>query len=320
MGDPAISPESARLPNTADADSPLRVVVGWDMAGSEAVDFASWLGRSLPVCVKVVSSARLPRIQALTSSAKSRKKRLKEIDTAFRKRVTKELDGQLPRGQWADAVTELVDSKDTLQALYGTASDFGADLIVMGSRAKTPKGRFRPSSIADEMLYSSPVPLGLAPRGVKLSKKGLTRVTYAIVQTDDPAEPNFSGLDYATALACTLELPLRIIAFSPTRYDDHEPHWYEETLGMLDHARDRAWAYATEISPVRIEHFDVTSSISTGKSWKRSIDSVKWKKGDLMCLGSQPAPQLRSVFVGTREGEFIRYATVPVIICPEADK
>ena len=37
-----------------------------------------------------------------------------------------------------------------------------------------------------------------------------------------------------------------------------------------------------------------------------------------MCLGSQPTQQLTSVFVGTREGEFIRYASVPVIVCPRA--
>ena len=37
-----------------------------------------------------------------------------------------------------------------------------------------------------------------------------------------------------------------------------------------------------------------------------------------MCLGSQPTQQLTSVFVGTREGEFIRYAPVPVIVCPHA--
>ena len=64
--------------------------------------------------------------------------------------------------------------------------------------------------------------------------------------------------------------------------------------------------------------FDVTSSISAAKSWKRSIDSVKWKKGDIMFLGTQPAPQFTSVFVGTLEGEFIRYASVPVVVCPRA--
>ena len=180
------------------------------------------------------------------------------------------------------------------------------------------RDRFRPSSVADEMMRSCPVPLGLAPRGVKLSKKGLTRVTYAIVLGDDPAAPDFSGLDYATATACKLGLPLRIIAFSPTAYEKHTSTWNEQTLGMLDHARDHAWELAATFAPEVCDTFDVTSSISAAKSWKRSIDSVKWKKGDIMFLGTQPAPQFTSVFVGTLEGEFIRYASVPVVVCPRA--
>ena len=58
------------------------------------------------------------------------------------------------------------------------------------------------------------------------------------------------------------------------------------------------------------------SFVASGKGWKRSIDSVKWKKGDVMCIGSQPSDNLKRVFVGTREGEFIRFAPVPVIIYP----
>jgi len=47
---------------------------------------------------------------------------------------------------------------------------------------------------------------------------------------------------------------------------------------------------------------------------------VKWKKGDIMFLGTHPSPQFTSVFVGTLEGEFIRYASVPVVVCPHSPK
>ena len=292
--------------------------MGWDVTNTEAVEFAGWLGRSLPVRVQVTSNARSPWSKSLANAAKGRKKRMKEAQSTFDSRVEKALKEHLPRTQWSKDVARLVDSKDTVRSLYDTAEDFNADLILLGSRAKTPKGRFRPSSVADELMRSCPVPLGLAPRGVKLAKKGITRVTYAIVMEDEPVEPDFSGLDYATALACSLGLPLRIIAFSPTAYEKHSSSWNEQTLGILDRARDRAWALAEEFAPERCDHFDVTSAVSAAKSWKRSIDSVKWKKGDIMCLGSQPTQQLTSVFVGTREGEFIRYASVPVIVCPHA--
>lgn len=294
----------------------MRVLVGWDVANTEAVEFAAWLGRCVPVQIQVMASTQSPWFKSLANAAKGRKKRMKEAQSSFDSRVEKTLKEHIPQSHWSKQVARLVDSKDTVRSLYETADEFDADLILLGSRAKTPKGRFRPSSVADEMMRSSPVPLGLAPRGVKLSKKGITRVTYAIVMEDEPAEPDFSGLDYATAMACALGLPLRIIAFSPTEYDKHSSAWNEQTLGILDRARDHAWALAEEFAPDRCDNFDVTSAISAAKSWKRSIDSVKWKKGDIMFLGSQPSQQLTSVFVGTREGEFIRYASVPVVVCP----
>ena len=314
------SSPSADSAHLADLAFPLRVLVGWDVANTEAVEFAAWLGRSLPVTVQVMSSTQSKWTKSLANATKGRKKRMKEAQATFDSRVEKTLTEHIPREQWSKDVSRLVDSKDRVRSLYETAKDFGADLILMGSRAKTPKGRFRPSSVADEMMRSCPVPLGLAPRGVKLSKKGITRVTYAIVAEDDPAEPEFSGLDYATALACKLGLPLRIIAFSPTAYEKHTSTWNEQTLGMLDHARDYAWALAAEVAPDVCDTFHVTSSVSAAKSWKRSIDSVKWKKGDIMFLGTHPSPQFTSVFVGTLEGEFIRYASVPVVVCPHSPK
>ena len=222
--------DSANFPNVA---LPVRVLVGWDVANTEAVEFAAWLGRSLPVTVQVVSSAQAKWSKSLPKASKGRKGRMKEAQATFDSRVEKALKEHIPRSQWSEKVSHLVDSKDIVRSLHGAAENFGADLILMGSRAKTPKGRFRPSSVADEMMRSCPVPLGLAPRGVKLSKKGLTRVTYAIVLGDDPVAPDFSGLDYATATACKLGLPLRIIAFSPTAYEKHTSTWNEQTLSLI---------------------------------------------------------------------------------------
>lgn len=307
--------EFTRLPSS---EEPVRIMVGWDGANTEALEFAAWLGRSVPISVQLMSNTSASWTKSVPRGGKSRKKWVKAAADFFGERAKRNLDEHLPRSQWASDTVKLVDRKDPVRALQDTAVESNADLILLGSRAKAPKGRFRPSTVADELMRSSPVPLGLAPRGVKLSKKGVTRISYAIVEPADnaPVDLNFPGLDFATTLACYLRLPLRIIAFSPTSYDKHSTAWNEATLGVLDRARDRAWTFACESAPERAEHFDVQSSISAAKSWKRAIDSVKWKKGDLLCLGSQGSSSLRSVFVGTREGEFIRYAPVPVIICP----
>lgn len=315
----AASLRAIRIPSE---DAPVRVLVGWDATNTEAVEFAAWLGRSMPVRVQVTSTYQSPWAKAFASKgSKKRKKWLKDASEAFHNRVVKVLEQHLPRSQWSSVPAKIVDNKPATRSLYDTAADFNADLILLGSRAKAPKGRFRPSTVADELMRSSPVPLGLAPRGVKLSKKGITRVTYAIVEPDGGGDyPDFSGLAFATALSCYLRVPLRIIAFSPTQFERQPAGWNEATLGLLDRARDCAWDMAEQIAPDHLEAFDVQSSVSSAKSWKRAIDSVKWKKGDVMCLGSQPTGQLMSVFVGTREGEFVRYAPVPVIVCPRASE
>ncbi|AQQ16319.1 Universal stress protein family protein [Corynebacterium glaucum] len=309
----------AELPDSGRA---LRVIVGWDSLNTEAVEFAAWLGRSLPVKVQVVSAVESKWKKPL--SEKKYRKWFKERATEFDHQARKVLKEYVPRAQWAKDASCLTDRADVAGSLYQSAEEFTADLIVLGSRAKTAKNRFRPSSVADALMHSSPVPLGLAPKGVSLSRKGITRVTYALVESSKSAAPKgaggFSGLPYATTLACVLGVPLRIIAFSPseqvTDISDAAAEWNETTLGLLDRARDQAFGVATAIDPRFADTFDVESFVASGKGWKRSIDSVKWKKGDVMCIGSQPSDNLKRVFVGTREGEFIRFAPVPVIIYP----
>ena len=299
----------------------LRVVVGWDAQNTEAIEFAAWLGRSLPVKVKVLSAVEGAWKKPLTG--KKYKRWFRDRSQEFELQARRVLKAHLPRSQWAKQVAELAERSGIVDSLYSCATDFAADMIVLGSRAKTSKSRFRPSSVADELMHSSPVPLGLAPKGVQLSRKGITRVTYALVESSKSAQPRdegrFSGLPYAATLACVLGVPLRIIAFSPQEHpDDLEvaAEWNESTLGLLDRARDQAFGVATALDPSFADTFDVHAFVASGKGWKRSIDSVKWKKGDLLCIGSQPSDQFKRVFVGSREGEFIRFAPVPVIIYP----
>lgn len=306
-------------------ERPLRVVVGWDSLSTEAVEFAAWLGRSLPVSVQVVSAVENSWKKPLTG--KKYKKWFKDRAAEFEQQARKVLKAHVPRAQWAKQSAHLAPSAHLTDSLCESAQEFSADLILLGSSAKTQKGRFRPTSTADALMHASPVPLGLAPRDVHLSRKGITRVTYAVVDRATGGEPGgsaggevFSGLPYAATLACVLGVPLRIIAFSPSAENsgvsEHAAEWNEATLGLLDRARDEAFGVAASIDPRCADSLDVHSIIAVGRGWKRAIDSVKWKKGDLMCLGSQPSEQHRRVFVGSTEGEFIRFAPVPVVIYP----
>ncbi|QYH19057.1 universal stress protein [Corynebacterium aquatimens] len=215
MGNRSFTTDLAELPDNGQA---LRIVVGWDAMSTEAVEFAAWLGRSLPVKVQVVSAVESSWPKPI--SEKKYRKWFKERSSEFEAQAKKVLKAYVPRQQWAKEACHLTERTDVVNSLYTSAEELSADMIVLGSKAKTAKSRFRPSSIADALMHSSPVPLGLAPKGVHLSRKGITRVTYALVESSKSATPKgegrFSGLPYAATLACVLGVPLRIIAFSPS--------------------------------------------------------------------------------------------------------
>lgn len=318
----AFTTDLAELPAN---QRPLRIVVGWDAQSTEAIEFAAWLGRSLPVKVQVVSAiSAIDGAWKKPLAGKKYKRWFRDRSQEFELRARRVMKAHLPRSQWAKTAAQLTERTDITDCLCETVQGASADLILLGSRAKTSKSRFRPSSVADELMHSSPVPLGLAPKGVNLSRKGITRVTYALIEPSKAAEIEdvdvFSGLPYAATMACVLGVPLRIVAFSPKPHSINlsgaAAEWNEAVLGQLDRARDQAFAVATELDPTFADTFDVHTTVASGKGWKRATDSVKWKKGDVMCLGSQPSGQIMQVFVGSRESEFIRYAPVPVIIYP----
>lgn len=319
----SFSSDLAQLPRN---EGELRVVVGWDSSNSnntEALEFAAWLGRSLPVRVQVMATTKSPLTASI--SGKKYKKWLKRSEEHFREEVDDALDEVLPASQRATPFARLVERTGNAEPLYDVARTFNADMIILGSRAKTAKSRFRPTSEADQLMHSSTLPLGLAPKHVKLSKKGITRVTYALIDSDevsgDGHRLRFPGLAYATTLACVIGVPLRIVAFSPNERDGDFSHelatWNETTLGLLDRVRDQALNVCTQFDGCA--GLDVETLLASGKSWKRAVDSVKWKKGDILCLGSQPSGPIKRVFVGSREGEFIRFAPVPVLIYPRSE-
>ena len=77
---------------------------------------------------------------------------------------------------------------------------------------------------------------------------------------------------------------------------------------MLDRARDCIQEKFPEL--------DVTSEIGSGAGWGGAVDSLKWKKGDLLCLGSSPMGPIERVFIGSTATELLPHVGVPVLVCP----
>ena len=301
---------------------PLHILVAWNptSSGHEAIAYAAWLARSMPVKIRVISILLRPWPATSLSKLggkyqKSFKKEAKACATAVEQALT---EAEVDPKHWDDEVSVFADGSSPAPILSEAAKKFDADLVIVGSSASTPKGRFHTSSTTSALLHSSPSPLGLAPRATKLSKHGITRLNYAFLESGE--DTSQAGLLYAASLADRLSLPLRIVAFSPTGIvdipvtikkslvQDLTDQWHENALAMHDRPRHRILDCFPDIT--------VETGIGSGDGWTGAIDALKWKKGDLLCLDSSDAGPSPRVFIGSPTSEFLQNIRVPAVVLP----
>lgn len=308
--------------NPSETTTPLRILVAWrpDSRGIEGLEFAAWLGRTAPVQVRVISTFLRPwPATSLSKLGGKYRKWIKKEAEACEAKVRKAFSQiGLPKDQWDDHFSVFVDGPTESVLLTQAAADFDADLVILGSNAAAPKGRFLAGSTADSLLHSSPQPLGLAPRAVKLSKRGVTRINFAHLTSDN--NERTESLQFAAGIAAKWELPLRILAFSPSGITDNPVNdqldlvvdlsveWQEHSLAMLDRSRDAVLNLHPDLN--------VETEVGSGSGWAGAVDALKWKKGDLLCLGSTPPGPIERVFIGSTATDLLPHVRVPVVVHP----
>ena len=304
---------------------PLRILAVWSPSSNtmDSLRFAAWLGRTTPIEIQVASTLIHPWGQASLSKLGGKyKKWLKEQTDAVAE-VTKDAlaDAGIDKQYWAEEYSILLEGSNRPQLLTDAAARFGADLILLNAHHGASKHRILAGTTADALLHYSPVTVGMPPRHAKLSKHGVTRVSFGYTEEggthDDPA------LHTAARIATRWNVPLRILAFSPDglvrapmndRLDvakELAQEWREKSLGLLDLARDKV----LESYPA----LEVTAELGSGLGWKGAVDSLKWKKGDLMLLGSTPLGPFTRVFIGSTAKELLPHLKIPVLIHPTAE-
>lgn len=308
---------------TADPRSPhpLRILVTWrpESTGTECADYAAWLARTQPVVVRtvtVISRVWSPQPNGRTNSDFERWLAAESTACAASARDALRAAG-VPASMIdpdQPSVVEIDHSETT--ALISAAEDFDADLMLLGSHPAAPRGRFRIGSTADALLHCAPLPLGLAPRQPKLYKRGVTRVNCSYVDT----EQSHQALRHAADLAHRWGVPLRLVAFSPrgaTMYptevsfdesSDMMVEWREQALALLDRGRDRALE--------RHGDLHVLTETGSGYGWSGAMNALKWKKGDLLVLGSSVLGDFNRVFIGPSTNQIVRHSPAPVLISP----
>ncbi len=300
----------------------FRILISWTPAsgGTEPIQYAAWLARTTDIEVRVLSAFVQPWHEVSLQKLGGKYNEWFEQEAKACKQAVKNTlqAAGIPREYWNKNYSVLMDGPSKPHLLTQAAEDFDADLVLLGSNQGAAKGRFLAGSTADSLLHYSPTPVGLSPRAAKLSKHGVTRLNFAL--TEEQGLDDVPALFDAASLASRWNVPLRIVVFSSNGLvtapmNDNldvalelTSQWREHSLGLLDVAREQVVAQFPEL--------EITSEIGSGQGWRAAVDSMKWKKGDLMCLGSAPMGPIERVFIGSRATELLPHLSVPIIVWP----
>ncbi|AWB82837.1 universal stress protein [Corynebacterium yudongzhengii] len=317
-------------PRTRAAHTPLRLLVAWQPGpgGDEAISTAAWLARTLLVRVRAVSMIlRLWPATSISKLGSGYDDWLADETKTYSRKVRKAFaEAGIDKAQWDNEVAVVTDGPSESALLTEAAEDFDADLLIVGSHTAAPKGRFLTGTTSDALLHSSTTPLMLAPRAVKLSKRGITRVNVAYLAPFDDADYSHQesqsnqALYFGGELAARLGVNLRLTAFSPTGLSENFPddridftrqlsdEWGEQALSVLDRARDMIVDHLPDLK--------VDTALGSGAGWSGAIDALKWKKGDLLTFGSTQSGPIERVFVGSTAAQFMQHVPVPVVVHP----
>jgi len=296
-----------------DSDAPLRVLVAWhpNVSGNEALEFAAWLCRTTPTLVRTVSIVVRPWLNLSKLSSKYEKHLAKEAHRAKNQAKKALADAGVPEECWYDPVHTLVDGSSQTALLNEQAAEFDASIILFGSQGAAHKGSFLANSTVEALLHSSPYALGLTPRGPKLAKHGVKRLTVAFTSM----QPEEDTLATAVRLAERLGVPMRVLAIlredvdTPTSLQSELAHSSrEDALSFLDQLRDGI----VDKHP----NMTVETELAYGPNVADAMETPRWKKGDLLLIGSTPVGALERVFVGSTAGEILRHIKTPAIVIP----
>ena len=192
----------------------------------------------------------------------------------------------------------------------------GADLVVVGSSSSGLLGRIALGSVTERLVYTSAVPVAIAPRGYPSTPVPVHRLTAAYGGDADADGLISTSADLATRWGARL----RIASFTvrPFTMFGGSIERSAEELVVAQWARRTVDAATARLDEARttVTAPDVEVVLGAGTEWREAVDDIAWEPGDLLVLGSGAAGPLAQVFLGTAASKILRHAPVPVMIVP----
>ena len=291
----------------------MTMIVGYppDRRGRAALELAGMLARSAGddlVVACVVPAPWTPGMARVDAEYRSR------LDAAA-DAALEEARSEAPEGPQTTFVRHAARSAPA--GLLELVEKHGARFLVVGSSSAGVFGHVVLGSVSDRLLHSSPVPVALAPRGLRCDPgAGVTRVSVAY------GGPSAEQLvESAAAVAGGVGASLRLVSFAVWSRPA-----YTTTLGTdsedlvmqkwTDQILERAGATLAGVGELERPPLDLELAIGRGDSWGEAIDDLEWDDGDVLVVGSSPLGPLSRVFLGSHATKIVRHSPVPVVVVP----
>jgi nucleotide-binding universal stress UspA family protein len=190
--------------------------------------------------------------------------------------------------------------------LLEVAEEHDASVIVTGAVGSTT-GR---------LLYTSPRPVAIAPRGFRARPDArVTRVTAAFAGAADDL------VVAAAAVAARVGATLRIASFAVRS----RPPYTSGVGRVADDAMLTDWVReidaAARATLDAVGHLpavprELEAVVGYGESWEEALEDIEWQEGDVLVVGSSSAGPLARVFLGSRATKIVRHSPVPTVVVP----
>jgi nucleotide-binding universal stress UspA family protein len=210
------------------------------------------------------------------------------------------------------------DARSVPAGLLELAEQRDASLIVAGSSAAGGSGSVTLGSASGRLLYSSPIPVAIAPRGFRRPPDArVTRVTAAFGGTESAENLVVAAASVAARVGATLRLASfavrtrapYTVAVGTSADEDMFTQWRAEMEGA-------AQAALAKVADLPAVPTGCEIALGRGENWEEALDDLEWDDGDVLVVGSSTIGPVARVFLGSRGAKIVRHSPVPVVVVP----
>jgi nucleotide-binding universal stress UspA family protein len=210
------------------------------------------------------------------------------------------------------------DARSVPAGLLEVAERREAALIVVGSSASGGVGQVTLGSASSRLLYSSPIPVAVAPRGFRSRPDArVARVTAAFGGSESAENLVIAAAGVAAGVGATLRLASFAVRsrapYTVAVGTEADESMFTEWSEQMEEAGRAALDRVEDLPAVPRE---LETAIGRGESWEEALEDIEWEDGDVLVVGSSTIGPVARVFLGSRGAKIVRHSPVPVVVVP----